>query len=367
MVGVIVLLIVSIPLVITYSVPLTNLNFSSGFQSPPTAHHFTEKLADKEEEEKMLMFDDFQFTHSKFYESEDEKNARYEIFKQNLLIIDEMNMKQPLAQYHISPFTDLTEKEFESYYGLNAEYFQKIQAMKELNSEQQSLIGFVPFEISGIDLEAGNFSTGQAFDWRNFDAVTPVKNQLRCGSCWAFAATGDMEGTWKLKTGQLVSLSEEEIISCATSALGCQGGIMSDAYEFVIKNGGISSEAQVPYAGKVTACNTTVNGTAASISGWTLLEVSSPEKLKTAVQSLGPIAVAINAYQMMFYKSGIDVCMNSRPVNHGVLLVGYGHQNGEDYWIIKNSWGPNWGQNGYYFISTSNKACGVPSMPMKSL
>jgi len=366
--GFLVILAVSIPLVLTYVSPMhmTSPNFVSEIFSEKDAF---EKLSEKTEDEKQLLFQSFQDEHQKTYLNEEEKAHRYEIFKENLLKIDEMNMKQPLANHHITPFSDLTVEEFRSYNGLSSDFAGRIKTVIDLDPEQQADIGFVPFEESGITLEEVELekgSSGSSFDWRSSGAVTPVKNQMSCGGCWAFAAVGDMEGTWKLKTGQLVSLSEEEILSCATSGNGCNGGLMNDAYEFVIKNRGLESESEYPFSGSAGKCQMS-GSSAASISGWTLLKAKSVAMLQSAVRTQGPVAVAINADQMQFYRSGIDVCMTSAQVNHGVLIVGYGSQNGEDFWIIKNSWGSSWGQNGYYYISTANGACGVGEIPMKSL
>jgi len=335
----------------------------------------TEKLSEKSEDEKNDLFKAFQETHSKKYCSDNEMLSRFEIFKQNLVKIDEMNEKKPLANYHITKFSDLTEDEFKVFNGLSSDYNSKISGIYELSEEKQAELGFVPFEQSklvDVTKESGK-SLPSSFDWRDYGAVTPVKDQGQCGGCWAFSATGNMEGIWQIQTGNLVSLSEQELVSCDTTAGGCDGGLMSDAFQFVMDNKGIETEQEYPYTsgktqenGKCQVETESASKTAVSISGWTMVKAKTVTELQAALKANGPISVAINADQMQFYTSGIDTCESDAQVNHGVLLVGYGSENGEDFWIIKNSWSKSWGDDGYYYISTANGACGVGEIPMTS-
>jgi len=340
--------------------------------SIPPASASPEKLSHKTEEEKQALFEQFKSTHTKKYSNNKEELQRYEIFKENLERIDDLNAKQPRANFHISKFSDLTDEEFQTHTGLRADYAPRIKSILELSPEKQSKFGFSSFESTPISgrMKQTSKDLPSSFDWRTYGAVTPVKDQLQCGACWAFAATGDMEGTWKLKSGSLVSLSEQELISCTTQADGCSGGLMNEAYQFVINNGGIGTESQYPYTSGTTLttgqCQLS-ESSPVTIEGWTLIKANTVADLQAALKSEGPIAVAINANQMQFYSSGIDVCLSPGPVNHGVLLVGYGTQDGETFWIIKNSWGISWGQQGYYYISTAKGACGVQTLPMKSL
>jgi len=327
-----------------------------------------EKLAHRAESSKKDLFEEFKTKHSKKYTNNKEELKRYEIFKENLAKIDDLNANSIDAKFvHTSKFADLTAEEFQTRTGLRSDYSVKMNAISELSDEKKSKIGFVDFGDSGIPSKikqtlAKNLPA--SFDWRTSGAVTPVKDQQECGGCWAFAATGDMEGTWKLKTGSLVSLSEQELISCAAEADGCSGGMMNEAYQFVIKNG-ITTEAAYPYTESDGTC-VMPDSSPVTISGWTQLKTTKVSDLQAALTTEGPIAVAINANQMQFYSSGIDVCSSQAAVNHAVLLVGYGSSNGQAYWILKNSWGEDWGQEGYYYISTAKGACGVQSMPMTS-
>ncbi|XP_028791616.1 zingipain-2-like [Neltuma alba] len=192
-------------------------------------------------------------------------------------------------------------------------------------------------------------SAPTTWDWRIMGAVTPVKNQGNCGSSWAFSAIGAIEGINALTTGNLVSLSEQQLVSCDTSSFGCQGGYVTTAFDYVIRNRGVASEALYPY----TATNGTCNAFLVSA-----LPCSPPQRLsKTDTTSVArqPVSALIQAsgLDFMLYQNGIideSACRNISPctVNHGVLIVGYGTISGQDYWIVKNSWGSNWGAGGYF-------------------
>jgi len=332
-----------------------------------------EKLAHKSEEEKKGLFAQFKSAHFKKYSNPKEESERYEVFKENLSKIDELNSKAVHAKFsHTSKFADLTDEEFKIRNGLRSDYSSRIQTILGLSDDKKAKLGFIDFANTGVGgrMKQASKVLPTTFDWRSYGAVTPVKDQGECGGCWAFAATGDMEGTWKQQTGSLVSLSEQELISCATEADGCSGGMMNEAYQFVISNNGISTETQYPYQSGLTQSDGMCqlpSSSPVTITGWTMIKSTTAADLQAALKSEGPIAVGINANQMQFYSSGIDVCTSQDPINHAVLLVGYGNSDGEEYWIIKNSWGISWGQQGYYYISTAKGACGVQTVPMKSL
>jgi cathepsin L len=209
-------------------------------------------------------------------------------------------------------------------------------------------------------------------DWRAQGAVTPVKNQGQCGSCWSFSATGSMEGAHQIKTGNLVSLSEQQLIDCSTAQgnQGCNGGLMDQAFQYVISAGGITAEAQYPYtATGPNTCQTNVTSVA-SISSFVDVTPGSESALMTAV-NLGPVSVAIEADQQcfQFYSGGIlsdPSC--GMQLDHGVLVVGYGTDSTapagkQDYWIVKNSWGASWGESGYIRLVRGSNECGIAQEP----
>jgi len=205
-------------------------------------------------------------------------------------------------------------------------------------------------------------------DWRDKGYVTHVKDQKHCGSCWAFSATGSMEGQNFKKTGKLVSLSEQNLVDCseAEGNHGCFGGIMDKAFEYVIKNNGVDTESSYPYEavnGKECKYNKTNIG--ATISSYHDIPQNSEADLQKAVATIGPISVAIDASQptFHFYKEGIyhDKKCSSTHLDHGVLVVGYGaEENGKSYWLVKNSWNTSWGMKGYIKMAKDkHNACGI--------
>ncbi|KAB1210229.1 Cysteine proteinase RD21a [Morella rubra] len=186
-------------------------------------------------------------------------------------------------------------------------------------------------------------SAPSSLDWRNKGIVTGVKDQGSCGSCWAFSSTGAIEGINALVTGDLISLSEQELVDCDTTNEGCEGGYMDYAFEWVINNGGIDTESDYPYTGVDGTCNTTKEETkAVTIDGYEDVEESESALLCATVQQ--PISVGIDgsAIDFQLYTSGIydgDCSDDPDDIDHAVLIMGYGSEDGEDYWIVKNSWG----------------------------
>jgi KDEL-tailed cysteine endopeptidase len=209
-------------------------------------------------------------------------------------------------------------------------------------------------------------------DWVSAGAVTPVKNQGNCGSCWSFSTTGAVEGAYQIAGNALTSFSEQQLVSCDTKGgdAGCNGGWMDDAFTYLETNA-LTTEANYPYTsgdtGKSGSC--TWSGTGVTkVKGYSDVKTGSVSALETAVAQQ-PVSIAIQANQPAFqhYTSGVLTGTCGQRLDHGVLAVGYGVDNGTPYWKVKNSWGPQWGENGYIRILKSDAdLCGVldaPSFP----
>lgn len=286
--------------------------------------------------------------HNKAYTHEIEELGRRRIWESNLEMINVHNLETSLGLHSfelgINHYGDLTLEEIKT----------NLTGLK------------VP-----SDLERGKFnlnvnvSLPQTVDWRKKGLVTEVKTQGSCGSCWAFSAAGALEGQLKKSTGVLMSLSTQNLVDCSSKYgnHGCNGGFMSKAFKYVMKNQGIAAEASYPYHGKRGHCKYNPEFRAANCTGYTFLPKGDEKALKVAVATVGPISVAIDAsrHKFVFYKSGVysdKTCTHS--VNHGVLVVGYGTENGQDYWLVKNSWGIRYGDSGYVKMARKKKnQCGI--------
>jgi cathepsin F len=286
---------------------------------------------------------------------------RLAVFTQNLLKAVEHQALDPGAVHGITKFSDLTEEEFEQHYmGLNSE------------PQRKGISG-----SSAPKLPTDNLP--EDFDWREYGAVTDVKDQGPCGSCWSFSATGAVEGANFLSTGNLVSLSEQQLVDCdhmcdpvekyACDA-GCNGGLMTTAFEYIKSVGGLESEADYKYTGVDGKCKFDANKLVVKVSNFTEIPVDEAQMAAYLV-NYGPLAVGINAVFMQTYIGGVScpLLCSKRNLNHGVLIVGYGERGFaplrfgyKPYWIIKNSWGANWGDHGYYKICRGHNACGVDTM-----
>ncbi len=259
-----------------------------------------------------------------------ERMMRKSIFEQNLAKIERHNDNHPGWQMKMNQFGHLTSDEFKStYLGLTPKGYKTpkgyIYRSLRINPEE--------------------------VDWVKKGAVTPVKNQGACGSCWSFATTGALEGAYFVKYNKLVSFSEQELVACDKIDQGCNGGLMDNAFEYIQRNG-LCSEEDYPYTA------------GSGFRGWckkrTCTPVPNSHKLKyidvdhnaislESAVAKQPVAVAIEADELQFYSGGVMDSKCGTNLDHGVLLVGYGTDTitGQKYWLIKNSWGSTWGEQGY--------------------
>lgn len=303
----------------------------------------------------------FKLKFDKVYKSEEEDTYRRGVWTHHTATISSHNSEFDAGVHSFklgeNTYSDLTGDEFVSYFnGYKSEDKIKATNLFWSNAKVQ-------------DLPA-------AVNWTAKGYVTPVKNQKQCGSCWAFSATGSLEGQWFKKYNKSVSLSEQNLVDCSAKQgnHGCGGGLMDFAFKYIKLNGGIDTEASYPYTaktGKVCLYNKTNIG--ANLTSWTDIPMGSEIDLQKAVAAVGPISIAIDAHLPSFqhYKSGVyhDHKCSSKHLDHGVLAVGYGTlaphpdedgKHPKDFWIVKNSWGPTWGAEGYLLMARNkHNACGV--------
>ncbi|XP_056597257.1 cathepsin S, ortholog 1 isoform X1 [Triplophysa dalaica] len=204
-------------------------------------------------------------------------------------------------------------------------------------------------------------------NWTEKGVVSPVQNQGPCGSCWAFSAAGALEAQMKMRTGVLVALSPQNLLDCSVHLgnRGCMGGYLSRAFLYIIQNNGIDSNIFYPYEHKQGLCRYSVTGRGGFCSAFRILPRHNETALQITVANVGPVSVGINAKLISFhrYRGGIynDPKCRFGLINHAVLVVGYGSEHGQDYWLVKNSWGTAWGENGFIRIARNKNMCGISS------
>jgi len=277
----------------------------------------------------------------------DEFLYRYRIFKANLNFVNNHNKANKTFTVAMNQFGDLTGAEFaRTFLGTRYTHHGKFPA----KTAPQAL--------------------PVSWNWKTKGAVTGIKNQGQCGSCWSFSTTGSTEGCHFLTKKRLVSLSEQNLMDCSDSEgnQGCDGGLMTQAMQYIISNGGIDTEASYPYTAEDGTCSYSAANSGATLTGFTNVNTGDENDLQVKVHT-GPTSVAIDASHssFQFYSSGVYVepnCSTSQ-LDHGVLAVGWGHDatSGDDYWIVKNSWGTSWGQAGYIWMARNqDNMCGIATM-----
>jgi len=297
----------------------------------------------------------FKKSPCKTYYTQEEEIARFNIFVENQRAIDAHNEEfkagKHTFQLGMNQFGDMTNEEFRT----------------RMNGYRRSGASIV--EPSTGIFQSTLKDLPESVDWRTKGYVTEVKDQKQCGSCWAFSATGSLEGQHFKSTGKLVSLSEQNLVDCSQKQgnEGCNGGWMDSAFTYIKVNNGIDTEKSYPYTAKDGKCRFSASNVGANDTGFTDIKQGDESDLTSAIATVGPISVAIDASKMsfQFYSKGVYYeprCKNGPDdLDHGVLAVGYGVQDdGTKYYIVKNSWGGSWGDKGYLLMSREkNNNCGI--------
>nr|QBH22540.1 papain-family protein [Oldenlandia affinis] len=274
--------------------------------------------------------------HGKVYADEKEKAKRFLVFKENVERIEAFNAANSSIKGYklgVNRFADLTNDEFRA----------RRNGYKRLSSSRKITSSFQYANLSAIPASV---------DWRKKGAVTSIKDQGDCGCCWAFSAVAAMEGINQLKTGKLIPLSEQELVDCDVQGedQGCDGGLMDNAFNFILKNKGLAAESNYPYTGQDGTCSSKKSTPAAAkITGYKDVPANNEKALLQAV-ARQPVSVAIDAggSDFQFYSGGVFSGGCGTMLDHGVTAVGFGADaDGTKYWLVKNSWGTDWGENGY--------------------
>lgn len=285
------------------------------------------------EDETMFKFMKYIQKHNKSYETPEEFQEKFEIFKENL---EKVNNEE-----NLSPFMDMTSESFKHRFGLNA----------------AALIGA---KVGNKVLDLSNVVADKTVDWREKGIVTSVKDQGQCGSCWAFSAIGNIESQYAKNTGKALDFSEQELVDCDTKEdQGCNGGLMDFAFTY-FETHGVELASDYKYTARQGKCKYDESKTVTKVKSYNDIGQST-EEIKKALTSEGPIAIAVDASDFQFYSGGVLECTGTPQLNHGVLLVGYNTgKDGKEYYIVKNSWGTGWGNDGYIYVRANDKNdCGI--------
>jgi len=298
-------------------------------------------------------WENFKIVHSKKYESNHDETLRRLTWEANLRYVNQHNAEAENGVHtftlKMNRFGDMTKEEF-------GQMYNSYNVTKNMQKTR------------GLKYKMSPVANPESVDWRTQGYVTPVKDQGQCGSCWSFSAVASLEGQHFKATGQLVSLSEQNLVDCSTKYgnQGCNGGLMDQAFAYIKANGGIDTEESYPYTARDGKCKFNKDTIGATDTGFVDIKAGSEEELTDAIATVGPISVAIDASHSSFqlYHRGVynEPRCSPKNLDHGVTAVGYGSDASGDFYIVKNSWAETWGDNGYIMMSRNKRnQCGIAS------
>jgi cathepsin F len=302
------------------------------------------------EDELKAQFAEFTLKYNKVYATAEEFDLRFANFKASVARTSALQAASPSAQFGITKFSDMSEDEFRSTI-----------LMKSVPAKDFSAV-----PVSGVSVADPNAPA--TFDWRDHNAVTPVKDQGQCGSCWAFSATEAIESAWILKghaTPSSINLSPQQIVDCDSidGVQGCNGGLTESAYQYIVQAGGQEPLSQYPYTAVNGNCKFNSKYVDAKISTYT--SISKDESaLPTNLATIGPLSICLDASRWQDYQSGVLTNTQCCPflkctMDHCVQLVGYNSTASTPYWIVRNSWNTDWGVDGYIYLEMNKNTCGI--------
>jgi cathepsin F len=297
-----------------------------------------------------VQFSDFKEKYNKQYATPEEEAARFENFKASIKRAAVRNVAEGSIVFGVTKFSDLTPAEFKARW-LNNKVTRTPTAQRKQTP--------IPADVT----------LPTAYDWRPLGAVTPVKNQEQCGSCWAFSATEEIESTWILAgkgTNTTTILAPQQIVDCDTVDQGCDGGDTPTAYAYVEKAGGLEAEVSYPYKAVDGRCKFSASKVVASINGFTYAtklktNPQAEQQMQAALVATAPISICVEADTWQDYTGGIITSNCGTQLDHCVQIVGYATSQAKniEYWIIRNSWATDWGINGYIYVEIGKNLCGV--------
>jgi C1A family cysteine protease len=292
--------------------------------------------------------------HNKFYATREETILRFDNFKKSMSRINTNNqitkMRGSGATYGLTKFSDRSPEEFSNTYLMKKSYSaESLDSLDRTNILKSKLI-----------------TTPDTFDWRDHDAVTPVKDQGQCGSCWAFSVTENVESVWILANGlnsSILPMAPQQLVDCDDYSFGCDGGFPPFAYDYLMDAGGLDEEKYYPYTATGGSCAFKASAVEATITGYKFATTPLDETtMKANLASWAPLSIMVDARYWNDYTGGILEewqCDDVPVLDHCVQAVGFNMTAPMPYWIVRNSWGTDWGENGYIRIQYGSDTCGL--------